>query len=229
VLIVTGRMFRSVRPYLEAARITEPAVCYQGAAVVDPTSGTFLIHQPVELSLARDVIGALAAIGQSPNVYVDDQLYVSEHTEHSRAYADFQHLTVTAVGDLQKWLVAPPTKIVTVAKPEQIPEIREHLTDEFDDRLFLTRSLPFLLEISNPETSKGTGLAYVAERLGLDLANVVAFGDGENDIELLEAAGFGFAIEGADATLLAVADATCDGPMVEGVAVLMDRVLDSLA
>ena len=45
--------------------------------------------------------------------------------------------------------------------------------------------------------SKGTGLAFVAAELGLDLDRVVAFGDGENDIELLEWAGFGVAVEGA--------------------------------
>jgi Cof subfamily protein (haloacid dehalogenase superfamily) len=229
VLIVTGRMFRSVRPYLEAAGITEPVVCYQGAAVVDPASGTFLFHKPIELELAREVIGVLAAVGWSPNVYVGDELFVAEHTDNSRAYAEFQHLSVTAVGDLQTWLTAPPTKIVTVAKPEQIPELKQHLADEFGERLFLTRSLPFLLEISHPETSKGTGLIYVAERLGLDLSRIIAFGDGENDIELLETAGFGIAIEGAYPTLLAVADATCDGPTVEGVAVLIEAALNSSA
>ena len=38
VLLVTGRMFRSVRPYALAAGITDPVVCYQGAVVADPTT-----------------------------------------------------------------------------------------------------------------------------------------------------------------------------------------------
>ena len=38
VLVATGRMFRSVDPYLAEARIAEPVVCYQGAAVIDPIS-----------------------------------------------------------------------------------------------------------------------------------------------------------------------------------------------
>jgi hypothetical protein len=189
----------------------------------------FLRHEPIPLELARETIAVLAEEGFHPNVYVDDELYVAEHTEYSRAYADFQHLSVTKVGDLQAWLPAGPTKIVTVAKPEQIPEIKTYLAAEFGARLFLTRSLPFLLEISHPATSKGTGLTYVADRLGLDLKRVVAFGDGENDIELLEAAGFGVAIEGAEAALLAVADATCAGPTVEGVAAVLEAALDSLA
>ena len=212
MLIATGRMFRSVRPYLADARIDEPVICYQGAAVIEPESGVYLVHQTVEVPLAREVIDALGEVGHSPNVYVGDELFVAKHTEYSRAYAEFQHLDVAEVGDLSAWLAAPPTKIVTVAKPEEIPDIRAHLDARFGERLFLTRSLPFLLEISHPDASKGTGLSFVADRLGFDLERIVAFGDGENDLELLETAGFGIAVDDADPALLAVADATCEGP-----------------
>ena len=93
-------MFRSVRPYLAEAGLEEPVVCYQGAAVVDPGSGEFLLHEPLELEVAREAIAALEAVGLSPNVYVDDQLYVAEETEYSRRYSAFQRLPVTEVGDL---------------------------------------------------------------------------------------------------------------------------------
>jgi Cof subfamily protein (haloacid dehalogenase superfamily) len=229
VLIATGRMFRSVRPYLADAKIHEPVICYQGAAVIEPESGVYLVHETVDVRLAREVIDALAEVGHSPNVYVGDELYVAKHTEYSRAYAEFQHLDVAEVGDLGAWLETPPTKIVTVAKPEEIPAIRAHLGDRFGQRLFLTRSLPFLLEISHPDASKGTGLSFVADRLGLDVERIVAFGDGENDLELLETAGFGIAVGDADPVLLAIADGTCEGPMHEGVATVIDAALDSLA
>ena len=42
VVVATGRMFRSVAPYLERAGIDDPVVCYQGAAVVDPRDGRYL-------------------------------------------------------------------------------------------------------------------------------------------------------------------------------------------
>ena len=76
MLVATGRMFRSVEPYLAEAGIREPVVCYQGAAVVDPTTGQFLLHEPIELAVAREAIAALAERGFSQNVYVDDRLYV---------------------------------------------------------------------------------------------------------------------------------------------------------
>ena len=220
-------MFRSIRPYLEEAGIAEPVVCYQGAAVVDPQSGEFILHEPIELEVAREAIVELTALGHSPNCYVDDRLYVAEHTEYSRLYAGFQHIPVEEVGDLATWLEKPPTKLVAVAEPPVLAEIRPHLERRLGVRAFLTTSLPYMLEIGNPEVTKGSGLSFVAERLGLRLDRVVAFGDGENDVELLEAAGFGVAVEGGHARLRAVADTTCPAPADEGVASVIEAVLDS--
>ena len=59
MLVVTGRMFQSVRPYLKAAGIDDPVVCYQGAVVADPISGSFLRHEPIPLELAREAIAAV--------------------------------------------------------------------------------------------------------------------------------------------------------------------------
>ena len=228
VVIATGRMYRSVRPYADAAGIDAPLVCYQGAAVVDPPTGVFLLHRPLDLEVARDAIAELATLGISPNVYVDDQLYVAAENDYTRRYSVFQRLPVVAVGDLLAWLERPPTKLVAVADPPMLAEIRPQLERRLGARAFLTTSLPYMLEIGNPEVTKGSGLAFVAERLGLALDRVVAFGDGENDVELLEAAGFGVAVEGGHPRLRAIADTTCLGPAEEGVASVIEAVLDSM-
>jgi len=228
VIIATGRMYRSVRPYLEEAGIDDPVVCYQGAAVVDPVDGTFLLHQTIELDLAREAIAALVQAGHPPNCYVDDRLYVAEHTEYSRMYSEFQNLPVTEVGDLVAWLERPPTKLVAVVDPEAVPALRATLVERFQGSLFLTTSLPYLLELGHPSVSKGTGLAFVAERIGLEAASVVSFGDGENDVELIQWAGFGIAVEGGHERLLEQADWVCPGPHHEGVAGVIEAYLDSV-
>ena len=222
-------MFRSVRPYLEQAGISDLVVCYQGAAVVDPRSGTFVLHEPIPLEIAREAIARLTELGHSPNCYVDDRLYVAEHTEYSRMYADFQHIPVEEVGDLTAWLSRAPTKLVAVADPADIPMLREALTASLGDRISLTTSLPYLLELGNPAVSKGTGLTFVAERLGISVERVVSFGDGENDIELIAEAGFGIAVEDANPLLLERADWVCPSANDEGVATVIDAYLESLA
>ncbi len=228
VLVATGRMFRSVERYLDDVGLPEPVVCYQGAAVVDPGSGTFLLHEPLELDVAREAIATLGPLGISPNVYVDDQLYVAKENDYTRRYSVFQRLPVIEVGNLLDWLIRAPTKLVAVAEPPVLAEIRPQLERRLDGRAFLTTSLPYMLEVGNPHVTKGTGLGFVAERLGLDLDRVIAFGDGENDVELLEAAGFGVAVEHAHPRLLEIADATCPVPAEQGVATVMEAVLDSI-
>ena len=227
VLVATGRMFRSVRPYLEQAGIEEPVVCYQGAAVVDPRSGEFLFHEPLGLDDAREAIATLAELGLSPNVYVDDELFVAEETEQSRRYSAFQHLSVHVVGPLLDWLARPPTKLVAVAEPTVLAEARIVLAERLDGRAFLTTSLPHFLELGHPAVTKGSGMAFLAARLGLELERTISFGDGENDVELLEVAGFGYAVEDAHPRLLDVADATCPGPEQDGVASVIEATLDS--
>jgi hypothetical protein len=132
---------------------------------------------------------------------------------------------VTEVGDLLGWLDRPPTKLVAVGDPEELPALRERLAERLDGRVFLTTSLPYLLELGNPAVSKGTGLAVVARLLGFSPERTVAFGDGENDVELLEWAGYGIAVEDGHPALRARADSLCPGPEHDGVARVIEAYL----
>lgn len=229
VVIATGRMFRAVRPYLEAAGLEQPVVCYQGAAVVDPRSGRFLRHVPIELDVAREAAAAVAQEGFHLNCYVDDELYVAEVTPEAHAYADWQAIEIHPVGDLVAWLDRPPTKLVSVGEPRALDGLEARLKARFDGRLYVSKSLPFFLELASPEVTKAAGMAFVAERLGLAADRTVAFGDGENDVELLEWAGYAVAVENAHERVLAVADLVCPGPEDEGVAQVIETLLDSRA
>ena len=229
VIVVTGRMFRSVRPYLEEAGIDDPVVCYQGAVVADPVTGEFLRHEPIPLELARETIAALGAEGFQPNVYVDDELYVAEATPGAERYAGFQNLPLHAVGDLGAWLAAPPTKLVAIDDPEVLDGLEARMKERFGGRLYISKSLPFFLEFASPEVTKGSGLGFLAEHLGFTRERTVAFGDGENDVELLEWAGFGVAVANAHPRVLAVADWVCPSAADEGVAQVVETFLDSRA
>jgi Cof subfamily protein (haloacid dehalogenase superfamily) len=225
VILVTGRMFQSVRPYAQAAGIDDPVVCYQGAVVADPVSGRFLRHEPIPLELAREAIVAVQAEGYPLNCYVDDELYVAEHTDASNAYASFQNLEVHAVGDLLAWLAAPPTKLVAVGDPAALDALKDRMVEHFDGRMYISKSLPYFLEFASPEVTKGTGLAFLAEHLGFAQERTVAFGDGENDVELLEWAGYGIAVENAHERVLAIADFVCPPVTEEGVAQAIEAYL----
>jgi hypothetical protein len=222
-------MFRATRPYLEQAGLDDLVVCYQGAVVADPTTGEFLLHVPIPLAEAREAMDAVLAAGFHLNCYVDDQLYVAEVTPEARRYADFQHLEIHAVGDLRAWVRQDPTKLVAVGDPEALDELEEQLKQRFAGRLFISKSLPYFLEFAHARVSKGSGLSFVAERLGFRPEETVACGDGENDRELLDWAGFGVAVANAHPDVLARADLIIPSVQEEGVALLLESYLDSVA
>jgi Cof subfamily protein (haloacid dehalogenase superfamily) len=223
VIVVTGRMVQSVRRALEPAALHDPVICYQGAVVVDG-DGTWLLHEPIPFQLAREALVFAAGEGYSPNVYVGDELYVSSVTPEARNYAEFQHLPIHPVGDLLGWLAEPPTKLVLVGDPEALDAVEARAKAAFEGRLYISKSLPYFLEFAADGVTKGAGLDFLAAHMGFTREETVAFGDGENDVELVEWAGYGIAVENAHERVKAVADWICPSAEDEGVA----QVLESL-
>ena len=219
-------MFQSVLPYLRDGGLDDPVVCYQGAVVAE-VDGTFLRHEPIPLQLARETIAAAERDRYHLNCYVDDELYVAEVTPEARAYADFQNIEIHAVGDLLEWLEKPPTKLVSVGDPIALDGLEQRMKARFDGRLYISKSLPYFLEFASPDVTKGTGLAFAAEHLGFTREQTIAFGDGENDVELIEWAGYGVAVENAHERVLAAADLVCPRDVDEGVAQVIEAFLDS--
>jgi Cof subfamily protein (haloacid dehalogenase superfamily) len=225
VVLVTGRMFRATRPYALQAGLDDPLVCYQGAVVAEPVSGRWLRHEPIPLALARETIAAVNAEGFGLNCYVDDELYVAEITPEARQYADFQHLELHPVGDLLAWLREPPTKLVVIEDPEVLDGLKQRMRSRFDGRLYISKSLPHFLEFASPDVTKAAGLDFVAEHVGFTHEQTIAFGDGENDIELVDWAGYGIAVENADEQVKDVADFVCPSVDDQGVAQVLEAFL----
>jgi Cof subfamily protein (haloacid dehalogenase superfamily) len=224
-VLVTGRMFQAVRPYALEAGIDDPVVCYQGAVVAEPVSGRWLRHVPIPLDLARETIAAVNEEGFGLNCYVDDELYVAEVTPEARRYADFQHLELHAVGNLLEWLDEPPTKLVVIEDPDVLDGVKERILARFDGRLYISKSLPYFLEFASPEVTKAAGLDFLSAHVGFSSEHTVAFGDGENDIELVDWAGYGVAVANAHERVKEVADFVCPSVDEEGVAQVLEAFL----
>ena len=152
MLIATGRMFRSVRPYLEAAGIDDPVICYQGAVVADP--GDRRVPAP-----RADSRSSWRARRSPPsrrrastlNCYVDDELYVARVTPEAERYATFQHLPhPRGRRPRSPGSTEPPTKLVTVGDPDALDVLEARMKDRFGGRLYISKSLPFFLEFASP-------------------------------------------------------------------------------
>jgi hydroxymethylpyrimidine pyrophosphatase-like HAD family hydrolase len=80
-----------------------------------------------------------------------------------------------------------------------------------------------LIELSAPGVTKASGLASVADLLGVDRADIVAFGDMPNDVPMLRYAGHGVAMGNAHADARAAADEITASNADDGVAKVLER------
>ncbi|WP_031516695.1 Cof-type HAD-IIB family hydrolase [Desulfofalx alkaliphila] len=218
ITLATGRMFSSVKPYAKQLGINLPLITYQGALVKNALSGEVLLHRPVPLELAQGVIAALNKYGYHINLYVDDQLYVEEITPEARRYAEICGIEAKAVGDLRQFLQKAPTKILAVAPEEKIDLLMNEIAPQYGNLLHITKSKPFYLEFSHPQATKGEALAMLADLYGVKREEVMAVGDGYNDVEMLKYAGTAVVVGNARDEIKALADYVARSNDEDGVA-----------
>ena len=169
-----------------------------------------------------------SAEGYEPNVYVDDELYVARITPEAEALRELPApRDPSRSATSSRGSTATPTKLVCVGDPAALDELAPRLRERFGERLHVTKSLPYFLELATAGVTKGSGLDFLADHLGFTPEQTIAFGDGENDVELLEWAGYGVAVENAHERVKAVADWICPPAAEEGVAAVLEALVHS--
>jgi hydroxymethylpyrimidine pyrophosphatase-like HAD family hydrolase len=101
--------------------------------------------------------------------------------------------------------------------------LRRELQECFGDRLSVFKSAPEFIEMISPSVSKGEAVAWLVGQLGVDLRQVLAIGDGENDVEMLQLAGIGVAVANAMPATKAAADVCVAANDESGVAEALRR------
>ena len=102
------------------------------------------------------------------------------------------------------------SKILLIDSEENINKIYEQTKTEiskFNCDFNVFRSVPVLIEVTPPGSTKGSALAFLAKKYNFLMDDIIAFGDGENDIDMLEKVGHGVAMENAFDTTKKAADA----------------------
>ncbi len=227
VLFVTGRPLRWMAPVVEATGIAGIAICANGAAVYDLTTSELIVHHPVATEAVVPVVEKLrAALGSVAIALETPSGAVAEHAYATTWDADRR----MPRGDLEQLLVEHTTvlKVLVRGDGPTSDQMLAVARDVLDGSLTATHSNAggSLLELSAAGVSKARTLAGVVERLGLAAHDVVAFGDQPNDVEMLTWAGRGVAMADGHPEALAVADEIAPPLSQDGVAQVLERLLE---
>jgi len=204
VLLCTGRSPVAAEPFRKAIGAEGPMVFYNGAAVIDAPSGKLLAGT----LLAADIAAACVSIARREDLHFhtflqDDRLVYDRHRAEAEAYRLRTGLigTETDMGALFSEGgegVSGCIKGMFIAEADKLDPIQDELDARFGGRIYRARSHSTFLEVMAAGVSKGAALRLALELRGLSPAETLALGDAENDLPMLEAAGY--AVAPANAT-----------------------------
>ena len=228
-VLVTGRPPRWIPPVVAELPVARLAVCANGAVLYDAAedrvlaSRTFAPSTLVELAEAvADVLPGAGLAVERVGVSAHDSSVAQFVAEHGyvHAWENPDH----EPAERSELLARPAIKMLA-----RVPELSSDalvaaLTPVVGHLADLTFSHPRgLVELSPPGVTKATGLAEVARHLDVAAADVVAFGDMPNDLEMLRGAGHGVAMGNAHPALLEAADEVTASNGDDGLAVVLER------
>ncbi|MCR5536136.1 MAG: Cof-type HAD-IIB family hydrolase [Succinivibrio sp.] len=238
VTITTGRHPKSVLRYAAELGVTEGsfAVIFNGSGVISLDSyarqpvdqGFELIHyESCSGSEAAEIYRLGKPYGLSMHAYcVELGLLVQDVNAHSYKEISHNQVGYTEVDFATLNDSVHLFKLLSTGESDQIDAFRASLPETLSQRFAIMRSNPDFLEFIPHKSSKGTALKALCEHLSLPLSAVMAFGDAENDLEMLKLAGCGVAMRNAlQEEILESADLITDSNDEDGVAVCVEQLL----
>jgi Cof subfamily protein (haloacid dehalogenase superfamily) len=221
-VLVSGRPPRWITPVASLANLTGYAVCANGAVLYDIGAGRVVTAQELDPVLLSDAAHALDTVLPGIQLAVersDPPAFVCQHG-YTNPWGDEESNAATRA----ELLGRPATKLLVrhsrLTSEEMAAAANEVLADAVDITFSTNNGL---LELSARGVTKAFGLADLCQRLELTAADVVAFGDMPNDVEMLRWAGHGVAMANAHPAAIDAADEITGPNSEDGVAQVLER------
>lgn len=204
--VATGRGFQMARKLMEQLDLQIPAVILNGAAIYDFQTNEYLWHTSVGDYAREDVRKIMK---EFPDVGVEilhpDHIFIPNANEVTKLHMSWENLTpcYCSFEELPKenWM-----KVLLACEKERMDEVMEYVKLHCSKEPHWVRSADIFYEMLPSGANKGNGLLKLLERMHLHDVYVVAIGDYNNDIEMIEAADYGVAVANAMEEVKEVAD-----------------------
>lgn len=206
---------------------------YNGGRIQDATTGEVLFDQAIDRATALRFLRHLEAYPElSPIVDDGESIFTTDARRHKvQDESRNNNLKVEIVANIADAVEArgfSPVKILTAAPNEILVPRLADIRRGFEDELSFVQSAPWFYEATVKGVSKSTSLAIVCERLGIERSEVMAFGDAQNDMSMLDFAGHGVAMGNACPELKEMADEITLSNNEDGIAASLTRHFDFL-
>lgn len=197
VMIATGRPYRASDIYYRELGLTTPIVNFNGAFVHHPQDRSWSpMHSPISMSVVHDVVDSVDKYHYENLIAeVIDDVYLHTDDDRMLNILSMGNPRVTT-GNLKLNLLHDPTSLLIQATEGNVPIIRQHLEDVHAELIEHRRwGAPFnVVEIVRKGLNKAVGISHIAHEMQIPRDRIIAFGDEDNDLEMLDYAGTGVAM-----------------------------------
>jgi Cof subfamily protein (haloacid dehalogenase superfamily) len=230
VVLTTGRPLVGIQRYLmELDLVDEGQYCisYNGALVHRANDGECVAEITLGFDdylyieqLARDLGVHFQAFDKS--VLYTPNKDISEYTIHESSLTGIP-VRYRSVEEMDRATRFP--KLMMIDKPDLLDSAIQRLPQQARDNYTILKSAPYYLEILDSRVNKGQGVKMLADKLGLAREEVMAIGDQENDLAMIEYAGTGVAMGNAIDSVKKIAQFITKTNMEDGVAHAIEELV----
>ncbi|MBV9104776.1 MAG: HAD family phosphatase [Verrucomicrobia bacterium] len=206
VIIASGRRHQNSIRFQRQLRLTGPIIACQGGLIRDGESGNVIEAHFLPQAVAREIVEEAEKNRVQAIYYHLDHLFVPERNDR---WIDLYESRVgeraETLPDLRQLDGRRALKIVWYGDPGILKRIRPTIALQYDGKVDVLSTESENLEFMPRGINKAAALEKVAREYSVLREQVLAFGDGENDVQMLEWAGMGVAMRHGNAAAIAAA------------------------
>lgn len=201
VAIASGRPLPGIRKIadtIELDRFGGYVLAFNGGRIVDYSTGEVVYQAVLDNDVVRDIYDYCLKAGCGMVTYDGDRVITGTDIDGYMTFeASINHMEIMRIDNFREYIDFPLNKCLLTADPDKAEKIEQELAEKFGDQLNIFRSEPYFVEIMPPNVHKATSLEKLLEVLDMDRKDLVACGDGYNDLTMMEYAGVGVAMANA--------------------------------
>lgn len=199
---------------------------YNGGRIVDAATGKVLFETSIDLEETKAVLRKLEDLPVTPILDDGVQFYVTDRNGFKVDYeCRNNNMICSEVGNLADFLTFAPIKILMSVDPAIIGDVQKQIAAMLPASLTVVQTAAFYLEVIPKVINKGQGIRDICGVLGITAEEVISFGDAENDIPMLKAAGMGVAMGNASDAVKQAADMVTLSNNDDGIAYALEKLL----
>lgn len=210
LVISTGRPFRSSIKFYRELQLDAPMINYNGGLVSWPGNENFdEINIKLDKAAVVDIFKKNSAYIENAFCEIKDDIYLMKESDDIVDLLHFFNNARLFVGDFRKTLPGDVNGFIIVAKKGKGHLIEQYVKETYPNKVMSRNwgdDYQFIIELYTPHNNKGRALAHVGNYYGIPKERIIAFGDGINDLEMIQYAGTGVAVQNACEALKAIAD-----------------------